>query len=78
MTTFRIAPSILSADFARLGEEVRNVVTALRASNAIAIVMLFITGWSLGRYAGRPGWRAGLGMVAVGIALVALTMALGG
>jgi ribulose-phosphate 3-epimerase len=28
MTTFRIAPSILSADFSRLGEEVRNVVTA--------------------------------------------------
>ena len=27
-TTTRIAPSILSADFARLGEEVRNVVTA--------------------------------------------------
>ena len=28
MTTFQIAPSILSADFARLGEEVRNVVAA--------------------------------------------------
>ena len=28
MTTFRIAPSILSADFARLGDEVRNVVAA--------------------------------------------------
>ncbi|MDZ5458965.1 ribulose-phosphate 3-epimerase [Azohydromonas lata] len=27
-TTFRIAPSILSADFARLGEEVRNVIAA--------------------------------------------------
>ncbi len=27
-TTFRIAPSILSADFARLGEEVRNVLAA--------------------------------------------------
>ncbi|MET0543066.1 MAG: ribulose-phosphate 3-epimerase [Variovorax sp.] len=27
-TTFRIAPSILSADFARLGDEVRNVVAA--------------------------------------------------
>src|SRR5690606_5092283 len=26
--TYRIAPSILSADFARLGEEVRNVVAA--------------------------------------------------
>jgi ribulose-phosphate 3-epimerase len=28
MSTYRIAPSILSADFARLGEEVRNVVSA--------------------------------------------------
>jgi ribulose-phosphate 3-epimerase len=28
MTTYRIAPSILSADFARLGEEVKNVVAA--------------------------------------------------
>jgi ribulose-phosphate 3-epimerase len=28
MTQYRIAPSILSADFARLGEEVRNVVAA--------------------------------------------------
>jgi ribulose-phosphate 3-epimerase len=28
MTTFRIAPSILSADFARLGEEVRDVISA--------------------------------------------------
>lgn len=28
MPTFRIAPSLLSADFARLGEEVRNVVAA--------------------------------------------------
>ncbi|WP_188394791.1 ribulose-phosphate 3-epimerase [Oxalicibacterium flavum] len=28
MMTYRIAPSILSADFARLGEEVRNVVAA--------------------------------------------------
>jgi ribulose-phosphate 3-epimerase len=28
MKTFRIAPSLLSADFARLGEEVRNVVAA--------------------------------------------------
>ncbi len=28
MTNYRIAPSILSADFARLGEEIRNVVAA--------------------------------------------------
>ena len=28
MNTYRIAPSILSADFARLGEEVKNVIAA--------------------------------------------------
>jgi ribulose-phosphate 3-epimerase len=28
MTTYRIAPSLLSADFARLGDEVRNVIAA--------------------------------------------------
>src|SRR5258705_7053076 len=38
---------------------------ALRVSNLIALLMLFVTGWSLGRYAGRPGWRTGIGMVAV-------------
>jgi VIT1/CCC1 family predicted Fe2+/Mn2+ transporter len=52
--------------------------SALRASNAIAIVLLFVTGWSLGGYAGRPAWRAGLSMVAVGIVLVGITIALGG
>src|SRR4030095_11362088 len=36
---------------------VRNPLTAQRLSNAIALVMLFVTGWSLGTYAGSPGWR---------------------
>jgi len=57
---------------------VRDVSHALRASNAVAIVMLFVAGWSLGRHAGRPGWRTGLGMVATGIVLVGITIALGG
>lgn len=30
MTDYRIAPSILSADFARLGEEVAEVIRAVR------------------------------------------------
>jgi hypothetical protein len=51
---------------------------ALRLSNAIAIALLFVTGWWLGRYAGRPGWRTGLSMVAAGVVLVGLTIALGG
>jgi hypothetical protein len=40
--------------------------------------MLFVTGWSLGTYAGMPGWRAGLGVMAIGLVLVVITIALGG
>jgi VIT1/CCC1 family predicted Fe2+/Mn2+ transporter len=50
----------------------------MRVSNAVAVIMLFAIGWSLGKHAGSPGWRPGLLMVAVGIVLVAITMALGG
>lgn len=52
--------------------------TALRVSNLIAIAILFVSGWSLGAHAGRPGWRAGLTTVVVGVVLMAITMALGG
>jgi VIT1/CCC1 family predicted Fe2+/Mn2+ transporter len=69
LSTFPVA-----IPFLVLGE----VALALRASNVVAIVMMFATGWSLGRYAGRSGWRTGLGMVAIGIVLVGITMALGG
>jgi len=57
---------------------IRNVAIALRASNAVAIVMMFAAGWSLGRYTGRSGWGAGLTMVALGLVLVGITVALGG
>ncbi len=56
----------------------QDIATALRLSNAIAIAMLFIVGWRLGRYAGGSGWRFGLIMVVIGVILVAITMALGG
>jgi VIT1/CCC1 family predicted Fe2+/Mn2+ transporter len=51
---------------------------ALRVSNAIAVVMLFAIGWSLGTFTGRPAWRTGGVMVLAGIVLVAITIALGG
>jgi len=51
---------------------------ATRISNVISIVMMFVAGYSLGRYAGFRPWRTGLGMVAVGSALVAMIIALGG
>ena len=55
-----------------------NITLALRLSNAIAIVMLFALGHAFGRIAGRPPLRAAFAMVAVGIVLVGITMALGG
>src|SRR5688572_26146041 len=55
-----------------------NGVRALRVSNAIAIVMLFLTGFAYGRMTGWHPWLVGISMVILGSALVALTMALGG
>ena len=51
---------------------------ALRVSNGIAIAMLFMSGYAFGRYSGFRPIRVGLVMVVVGIAMVAMTMALGG
>jgi hypothetical protein len=51
---------------------------AMRVSNAIAIVLLYVAGSSAGRYAGFRPWKTGLAMVAVGLVLVAITIALGG
>jgi VIT1/CCC1 family predicted Fe2+/Mn2+ transporter len=50
---------------------------ALWISHAVAIAMLFLTGWKLGQHWGQP-WRVGLSMVAIGLVLVAVALALGG
>lgn len=51
---------------------------ALRVSNAVALVTLFVSGYALGRHSGGVPWRSGLAMVAIGVFLVAAIMALGG
>ena len=56
----------------------RSASTALRASNAVAIVMLFVAGVAYARIVGRSPLIVGMAMVALGCVLVALTMALGG
>ena len=56
----------------------RSVGPALRVSNTVAIVMLFLTGYAYGTIAGRHPWLVGLGMVLIGTVLVGMTMALGG
>ena len=55
-----------------------DVAKALRTSNIIAIVMLFLLGFAYGRYAGRYPWLTGLFMLIVGSIVVAMTIALGG
>jgi hypothetical protein len=56
----------------------KDITLALRVSNAVAIVMLFLTGHTFGRMTGRSPVRVGIAMVVLGAALVSATIALGG
>jgi VIT1/CCC1 family predicted Fe2+/Mn2+ transporter len=56
----------------------RDPVPALRASNAIAVALLFAAGWAFGRLTGRNPAVVGAAMVVLGSLLVGITMALGG
>jgi len=51
---------------------------AMRVSNAVAIAMLYAMGHRLGKHAGLGSVRTGLAMVALGLVLVGITIALGG
>ena len=51
---------------------------ALRISNLVALVMLFASGWSLGRHAGGRAWLGGIAMALLGTVLVGAIIALGG
>ena len=69
LSTFPVVIPFLFASDAKL---------ALRISNGIAILMLFITGYAFGRYAGHSPWLTGVAMVIVGSVLVGITIGLGG
>jgi len=51
---------------------------ALRVTYGVAIVMLFCCGYAFGYRSGLRPWAAGLSMVAFGVALVSVAVALGG
>lgn len=55
-----------------------DVQTALRISNAVAIVMMFVCGYAYARGTGLRPWLTGLVMVAIGFAMVGIAIALGG
>jgi VIT1/CCC1 family predicted Fe2+/Mn2+ transporter len=52
--------------------------SALRASNVIAIAMLFVCGYAFGQRSGLRPWVTGLTTVAFGCVLVGVAIALGG
>ena len=56
----------------------QDVGAAKNVSNAIALVMLFLGGLGLGRYAGYGSWKFGIVMAGLGAVLVAAIHALGG
>jgi hypothetical protein len=56
----------------------RELGPAMRVSNLIAVVLLFVVGYQFGRLTGRRPWLVGGGMVVFGSILVAVTIALGG
>jgi len=56
----------------------QSVTWALRASNGVAIVWLFLTGYVSARLTGRRPWARGTAMVVLGFILVAIAVALGG
>jgi VIT1/CCC1 family predicted Fe2+/Mn2+ transporter len=51
---------------------------AVRLSNAIGILVLFVAGWILARYAGAKPWQGGVALAVLGAALIAAIIALGG
>ena len=57
---------------------IRDARLAWHISNVIAIALLFGCGHTLARYAGLRRIRTGFAMVAIGAALVAVMIALGG
>jgi VIT1/CCC1 family predicted Fe2+/Mn2+ transporter len=56
----------------------KNAQLAMRCSNAIAILILFLAGYAFGRITGRRPWLTGIYMIVLGCILVGITIALGG
>lgn len=55
-----------------------HVIAALRLSQAIAIVLLFVSGAALARYSGGSIWRTGSVVASIGVLLLIALIALGG
>ena len=56
----------------------RDAWLALRVSNAMAVAMLFLLGWWIGRWSGASPLFSGAVLASVGATLAILCIALGG
>src|SRR5262249_966874 len=57
---------------------VQSPALALRASNLVAIGLLFLTGYVFGRHTGHNAWRLGIAMMLIGSLLAGVAISLGG
>lgn len=57
---------------------VKDPVVALRLSHGVALAMLFLIGWTFGKYAGMSAPKTGISMLGIGVVLAGLAIALGG
>ena len=57
---------------------VQDVGMAMKMSRGLALVLLFLAGYGVGRYSGVSPVKVGLSMLGIGVVLVALVTALGG
>jgi hypothetical protein len=57
---------------------INGVHLALRISNGVAVILLFIGGWILAKYSSYNKFRTGLYLALLGIGMVFLTISLGG
>lgn len=55
-----------------------NPFLAIRASNVVSFIMLFILGYRWGAYTGANPWKTGLLLVAVGVIMTLVAIYLGG
>jgi len=57
---------------------IEDIGRAMRVSNAIAIVLLFVSGYAYARVTQYRRWLTGIAMVFLGMVIVSFTIALGG
>jgi hypothetical protein len=55
-----------------------DVLTALRVSNIVSFLILFVLGYRWGRYTGANPWKIGALLVLAGVLLMAIAIPLGG